>query len=178
MEKINTQKQEFLGKLQDYLNRIDKYFESKNIYLPEHIFIDHICYKCSSKEEFEMIRSWFEFEDSFIYQAIISKRRIATICFKDMLKSKISLVCYLELSDQKPDNSQITKVDHIEITSNEFSCDELQQYFKDLGFDVKIDSKPHHTTYNFTTPDGLEIKLCNERLVDKIAREEIIKLRL
>jgi uncharacterized protein len=178
METKNTQKQEFLGKLQEYLNRIDKFFESKNIDLPEHIFVDHICYKCSSKEEFEMIRSWFEFEDSFIFQSIISKRRISIIGFANGLVSKTGLVFYLELSDQKPDNSQVSKVDHIEIASSQFSYDELQQHFKNLGFEIEIDAKPHHTTYNFTTEDGLEIKLCNERLVDKIAREEMTKKRL
>ncbi|MFA6018455.1 MAG: VOC family protein [Patescibacteria group bacterium] len=76
---------------------------------------DHICYKCADSTEFEAIRKMFEFESAFIYQSIVSKRRIALIKFLVPIKTALGSIDLLELSDQKPDNSQTSGFDHIEM---------------------------------------------------------------
>lgn len=106
-------KKDLLKKLQDYANDFSKYCKSKKI-RTKGVKLDHICYKCESKEEYETLRSFFEIEDKFVYQSIISKRRISIIGFKKHIKSIFGDIKYLELSDQKPDKSQKSKVDHIE----------------------------------------------------------------
>jgi predicted metalloenzyme YecM len=74
---------------------------------------DHICYKCESGASFEAIRTLFEDESEFIYQSIISQRRIAYIRFKNEVATALGSIRFLELSDQKPDNSQKEGFDHI-----------------------------------------------------------------
>lgn len=170
MKNIQT-KLEFITILQNYISDIDTWFITRDIDT-KYILIDHICYKCSTTDEFEMIRSWFEYQDKFVHQSIISKRRIAYIGFSTPLKSNIGDVWYLELSDQKPDNSQISKVDHIEIISDILNYDDLKAHIEKYDIDLLKDAKPHHTTYNFMA-DDMEVKLSTERLSKKIGEEEM-----
>src|SRR5689334_22842477 len=67
---------------------------------------DRIGYKCHSAEEFERIRRSFEQESCFIYQSIISGRRIAVIRMKRVIATPLGEICFLELSDQKHDGRQ------------------------------------------------------------------------
>jgi predicted metalloenzyme YecM len=50
--------------------------------LTENIRVDHFCYKCGSHERFESLRALFEQESHFIFQSLISQRRIAVIKLK------------------------------------------------------------------------------------------------
>src|SRR3989338_9214435 len=67
---------------------------------------DHINYKCESSESFESIRRIFELDSRFIYQSIISGRRIDLVGLKKNLETSVGAISLLELSDQKPDRSQ------------------------------------------------------------------------
>lgn len=135
---------------------------------------DHICFKCVDATEFEEIRRMFESESVFIYQSIVSKRRIALIKFNPPLETGLGAVSLLELSDQKPDNSQTSGFDHIEIyplhgTMEEFVADlEL----KGAMFNKII--RPHHTTFDATILDEFKIRIEPEALMAKVKEEEII----
>ena len=86
---------------------------------------DHICYKCESSEEFESMRKMFESSSVFIYQSIISQRRIAIVKFLEPIQTSLGPIWFLELSDQKPDGSQKSEFDHIEIYPNTGTMDDL-----------------------------------------------------
>jgi predicted metalloenzyme YecM len=134
---------------------------------------DHICYKCDSSEEFESMRALFEHESAYVYQSIISKRRIACIRLARGITTSIGIITCLELSDQKPDGSQACGFDHVEIYPIDMSYDALVEHCTEKGIVLTKDEKPHHTTYNTTLPDGFEIKLTHEPLIEKIKREEM-----
>lgn len=134
---------------------------------------DHICIKCSSKEIYESSRALFEFESDYVYQSIISKRRISVIGLRTKVPTTLGEISYLELSDQKIDNSQDDRVDHIEIVPTVFSYDELVNYLKDQSVEMKEVTRPHHSTHDIVLPSGFIIRLSHEMLVDKIKREEM-----
>jgi hypothetical protein len=134
---------------------------------------DHICYKCSSTEEFEHLRSLFESGSEFIYQSIISKRRIAIIKFIEPLKTPLGDILFLELSDQKPDNSQISGFDHVEIYPVGQSLDELVVDLEQKGTTFEKVIRPHHTTFDAKIFGNFKIRLEDEQLVQKIKREEM-----
>lgn len=76
-----------INKISDFYLESEKYIELFNNFVDKHNFVnrteaDHICYKCGSKESFEKIKSILEYESDYIYQSIISKRRIAYIRLK------------------------------------------------------------------------------------------------
>lgn len=134
---------------------------------------DHICYKCESSLEFEQMRAMFEGESTFIYQSIISGRRIAIVAFKKPIVTALGEIWYLELSDQKPDGSQVSGFDHIEIYPVEGTMDELAAQIEASGFALEKVERPHHTTYDGRLGDHSKVRLEPEALITKIKSEEM-----
>lgn len=143
-------------------------------YLKDIVKADHICYKCASQEEFEKMRKMFEDNSNFIYQSIISKRRIAYIGFKNGIETSIGIINYLELSDQKPDGSQKSEFDHIEIYPTSISYIQLVQKFEDGGVMIIKKERPHHTTHDMDIGNGFLIRLTHEPLIEKIKVKEMV----
>jgi len=131
---------------------------------------DHICYKCSSNEVFEVLRRVLEENSNYFYQSIISKRRISYLKLNKPIKTSLGNIHYVELSDQKPDRSQVDGFDHIEIYSNNY--EELIQAMEKTGLPMKKVVRPHHTTHDINIGKYL-IRLTEEPLIEKIKREQM-----
>ncbi len=134
---------------------------------------DHICYKCGEREEFEVMRRMFEGESAFVYQSIISGRRIAVIKFKRPLTTTLGEIWYLELADQKPDMSQKAGFDHIEVYPIEGDMERLAEKLQAQGIELKKVVRPHHTTYDGIIQGDFKLRLEDEELIQKIKREEM-----
>ncbi len=135
---------------------------------------DHIGLKCSSSELYEKQRSFFEFQGKFVYQSIISKRRISIIGLLDVINTEVGELRYLELSDQKPDNSQKDYIDHLEVVPIGMTYNELLLLLQSSGVVFKEIVRSHHTTHDTVLPSGFIIRLSHEMLIDKIKREEML----
>jgi predicted metalloenzyme YecM len=142
-------------------------------------YADHICYKCDSKRVFESVRAMFEEHSIFIYQSIISERRIAYIKLRGSLPSILGPIRYVELSDQKPDGSQKNGIDHVEvcpaqkITPGGASYTMLVQRLQETSM-VREVVRPHHTTHDIDIGDDFIFRCAGEPLIDKIKREEFV----
>lgn len=134
---------------------------------------DHIGLKCSSTEKYESQRRLFESDSTFIYQSIISHRRISIIGLTEGVVTTVGALHYLELSDQKSDGSQKDCIDHLEIVPVDISYEELADILQKNGVILKEVVRPHHTTHDVVLPSGFIIRLSHERLLDKIKREEM-----
>lgn len=134
---------------------------------------DHFGLRCSSKEIYEKQRELFSFHSRFMYESIISKRRISIVGLSEEVETSVGGLAYLELSDQKPDGSQVDQFDHIEIVPTSISYDELVETIRSQGGEVLETIRPHHTTHDIVLPSGFIVKLSREMLIDKIKREEM-----
>jgi len=132
---------------------------------------DHICYKVSSAKNFESLRKIFERGNKWIYQAIISKRRIAIIRTDQFINTLVGDVDLVELSDQKPDGSQTDRFDHIEIYPVRITYDDLVSTLVSKGFEVKEIVRPHHTTHDIKLENGFIVRLTRDKLARKIKSE-------
>ncbi len=141
-------------------------------YAPQAI-ADHICYKCESADEFEAIRKLFETESAFIYQSIISNRRIAIVKFLQPIPSALGEIWFLELSDQKPDGSQASEFDHIEMYPTAGSMDDLAASLESKSVIVEKIVRPHHTTFDTIVEASFKVRIEPEPLVTKIVRDEM-----
>lgn len=133
---------------------------------------DHLCYKCGSAEEFERIRAIFEQESEYLHQAIISKRRIAYIKLKKGVETALGSVLFLELSDQKPDNSQQGGFDHIEVYPTAMSYEEMVARLQSVEEVVKVE-RPHHTTHDINMGEGFLFRCTHGPLIEKIKESEM-----
>lgn len=134
---------------------------------------DHICYKCRNENEYNAIRSLFEHQSTFIYQSIISGRRIAVIKFPKPLQSALGDIWFLELSDQKPDGSQTSGFDHIELYPTRGTVEKLAASLTSSGFALEKIVRPHHTTYDGFIHDTFKVRLESEPLVETIKSREM-----
>lgn len=141
--------------------------------IEDEVRADHLGYKCASSESFEHLRRVFEGESQFIYQSIISNRRIAIIKLTEPLHTRAGDISYVELSDQKPDGSQVEGFDHLEMYAAFESEAVLIEKLRSLGILLVEDIKPHHTTHNIKILDSFLLKIEAEPLIDKIMREEM-----
>lgn len=135
---------------------------------------DHICFKCGNTELFEQLRALLETEAKFVHQAIISGRRIAMIKLSRGFQTCLGEITVLELSDQKPSNSQVTGFDHIEIYPQESSFDDFVQMIELTGAQMNKVERPHHTTYDIPLGEKYNVKLTREPIFEKIKREEMV----
>jgi predicted metalloenzyme YecM len=133
---------------------------------------DHICYKCDSKESFEKIREIFEGASEYVYQSIISKRRIAIIRFKKGIQTSLGVINFLELSDQKPDSSQRNGFDHIEAYAAGRSYNEMVKEFESSEEVIKVE-RPHHTTHDIDIGGGFLFRCTQGPLIEKIKNTEM-----
>lgn len=149
-----------------------------NTFATEHQFADrvkadHICYKCGSMASFEALRAMFEMESLFVHQSIIAGRRIAIIRFRTPIKTTLGDIDILELSDQKPDGSQIDGFDHIEIYPTTESTSELVEYLRSKNVTIDTSDRPHHVTHDLVLANGFKVRIEDEPLLKKIVREEM-----
>lgn len=148
-----------------------------NAFAKKHLLIgraqaDHICYKCQSAASFEAVRALFEGESEFIYQSIISGRRIAYIKFKSEVHTDLGAIHFLELSDQKPDGSQKEGFDHIEVFSTQGTYEEMVAMLSETENVMHVE-RPHHTTDDVELEDGFLFRCTRGALVEKIKTTEM-----
>ena len=134
---------------------------------------DHISHKCDSKESFESIRAILELESEYIYQSIIAGRRIDLIRFKKPISTVLGDIKFLELSDQKPNGTQVNGFDHIEVYPLTFSYDEMIVELEKEENVIKVE-RPHHTTHDIKIGKRFIFRCTLCSLVEKIKREEMI----
>ena len=110
--------------------------------------VDHICYKCGSRETFDTVWTLFENESEYMHQTMISGRPIAYIKMKKSIETLLGPISFLELSDQKPDGSQVDGFDHVEVYpfASMLSYEQFVQLFRDSAQVVMHEPRPHHTT--------------------------------
>ena len=164
--------------IEDFYLESQRFVELFNVFASKHSLTnraqaDHICYKCISKESFECVRALFEKDGVYIYQSIISKRRIAIIRFKKGIETSLGVINFLELSDQKPDNSQYEGFDHIEVFPVGRTYDEMVREFEFSEQVVKVE-RPHHTTHDIDIGERFIFRCARGSLIEKIKNFEMI----
>jgi predicted metalloenzyme YecM len=164
-------KEQFYQEAERVLNNVGIFFEQHQ--LLSQIRFDHIGFKCASAEEFESMRKMFESGSSYIFQSIISNRRIAIIKLSDSIQTTLGFISVLELSDQKPDQSQKSGFDHLEVYPIEGSVEKLVECIQEKGIDIHQEVKPHHTTWDFFV-DTFKVRIEPGALIEKIKEEEMV----
>jgi len=132
---------------------------------------DHVGYKCASAVEFEQIRKLLEPTAEWMHQIMLSGRRVVYIKLSKPILSYFGHIHYLELSDQKPDKSQVGGFDHIEIYPTHAAFEQTIEILTARGFQFECPNHPHHQTQDIKLKNGFKIRFEPEPLVLKIKKE-------
>ncbi len=154
-----------------------EYVGSFNTFAQKHGLVgrvqaDHLCYKCDSSDVFEAMRAMFEGSSEYMYQSIISKRRIAVIRLKTPIQTILGDIFFIELSDQKPDGSQTNRYDHIEAYPVGWTYDEMVAELAKTEAVEKVD-RPHHSTHDIDVGNRFLFRCTHGKLIEKIKTEEM-----
>jgi predicted metalloenzyme YecM len=159
---------EFRKAAKPYILALD-IFAGKH-FLPKRAQADHLCYKCGSTDSFDIICSFLEQENELVDESFISDRRIAYIKLTQGIKSFIGDINFIEVADQKPDNSQREGFDHVEAFPLKQSYESMLNEF--IGSEEVIEKVgPHHTTHEISLGGGFAFVCTQEPHIDKILRE-------
>jgi predicted metalloenzyme YecM len=173
---INWREWKMIRNLGGFYARSNEYVAAFNAFIVRNqlegkVCADHICYKCGSRGSFERIRALFE-NDGWYYQTLISNRRIAVIRFAVPIRTNAGNINFLELSDQKPDGSQVDGFDHIEVYPTGM---DYAQFITQLSTREKVvfKERPHHSTYDVDIGNGFIFRTTSGPLVQKIIAEQM-----
>jgi predicted metalloenzyme YecM len=163
--------------IEDFYTGAVSYIELFNSFAEKHALAgitgaDHLCYKCGSVESFKKMRKMFEQANRYLYQTMISDRRIAYIKLKKPIETLLGPIWFIELSDQKPDNSQTDSYDHIEVFATGMTYDEMVRKLEQTETVTKT-VRPHHTTHDIDIGGGFLFRCTEGPLIEKIKREEM-----
>lgn len=138
------------------------------------IELDHLCFKCGSRESFEEMRNIFEREGARFWTSPIAGRSISYFILPRPIISGLGKINYLELSDQKPDGSQKHGFDHVEAYPLGWP---FERMVEELSRNERVvDSKrPHHLTHDIDIGNGFEFRASRRPLIEKIVSEEILQ---
>jgi len=136
---------------------------------------DHLCYKCGSRTSFERLRKMFEDAGCWMFESRISDRTIAYIRlnFEIPMTTGLGEIRYLELCDQKPDRSQRSGFDHVEVYATAMSYEEMVEELAQTE-QVVEKKRPHHSTHDIDVGNGFLFRATHGPLVEKIKNEEMI----
>ena len=179
----NQTLESLMGQARKRIETLDRFLSSTA--LPKSCAApDHIGYKCASQQEYDAIKSLLMPGSGaaavcWMYESVISNRRIAYVRFRDeyVLTAQCGPIAYMEIQDQKPDNTQVAGFDHIEVvlkTGKE--ADNFLYLIKTRGYKVAENIKTHHATKDIILDiDNRQfiIKISSIPLVAKIKNEEM-----
>lgn len=163
---------QFSKSLKSVLERFDTFVSSTA--LGDRAIADHVSFKCENREEYEHIRSILEQEGPYMYQSWISNRHVSIVKMHTPFSTALGDIKYIELGDQKPDNSQVSGFDHIEIYPKDGNYDALVDYLEGKRVQFTLIERPHHTTHDAVIFDAFKLRLTEEPILDKIKREQMV----
>ena len=175
-----------LDSFRDWAAKHDHFINDPN--LGRRMFADHFSYKCREFREFAEIRGRFEEHDDgwrasrFIYQSIVSGRRVAVIGLVDPIVTPMGDLRVLELSEPKPMSAAIDGFDHVEVVTIEelrWTALVMNDSSSMLKSPFILKERPHHVTWDAKIlPDRRRrrrqpfiLRLTDEPLVAKIGVE-------
>jgi predicted metalloenzyme YecM len=139
------------------------------------LILDHICFKCRSSEEFDSVRSILERNppSDLLHQVMLAGRRVAYFRLADGFDLG-ETVRYVELCDRKPAADDSFGFHHVEVyPSGQIPYEALLNRLTTLGLQVRLKSRPHHTTHDWNLASGLVMRLTDKPLIRKIMEEEL-----
>lgn len=102
--------------------------------------IDHICYRTSSFENYQQMKSFFESVGKLLIESEVNQRPIASYKLYNPIKYKDYTIDVVEVPAPKKDKNTIEGFEHIEFVIDE-SFEQIMKKYPKLNYDLKGISK-------------------------------------
>lgn len=136
-------------------------------------FIDHLCYRTSSKENFKLMKEKFKDYGDCLVESEVQGRPIVTYKLFNPIKYKDYLIELIEIPAPKPGKNTKEGFEHIEVVVD-ISFDELIKLYGHLSLEKKALEKKINPELEIEF-DDCAIKFHHQSLEDVIAFEKNMK---
>ena len=173
---------DIIGNYQDFVARVVS--KAHGLGLNLHDFeIDHICYRCDSKSEYQQMKTALYSADcTLLHEGMIGKRPISVFEFNHPLQYEQWTIRCLELASPKPGRSHAHGLEHAEVVigSESQGCFNSKQYLDEfvaqcppgLDFDFKAADKELNADVSLDLGDNISVKF-HTRPLYEVCRFEI-----
>lgn len=153
---------------QVYLEKLFKKIEKTGLQI-EDCFLDHICYRVATEEEYQSAKVELLDHASLLIESMVNGRMISTFKLHSPIHFNNRIIDVLELPAPKPGSTYLSGLEHAEFVTSEGLKSFIERYpalkFETTGIDKKINAD---VTLRF---DGEVIRFHNQTLEDVIALE-------
>lgn len=132
---------------------------------------DHIGFTCASDDEFRAMMERQAQEFAWVHTVLLSGRLVAYAKLRASAASAFGPVHFVEISAQKPDGSQASRFNHLEVACGGMKMETVVAHWRTRGVTGMPSGRIHHPTYDIVLDGGFEIRIEPEPLVEKIVRE-------
>lgn len=132
-------------------------------------YVDHLCYRVSTIERYNELRSELSKDHVLLHEAIISSRPIASFKMNTPFRYKNLEIPLLELPSPKPGSDYNEGFEHAEAVITT-SFEEFSSMFPNVTFDWKGTTKSHNPELRIGF-GNISIKLHHQSLEDVIKEE-------
>ncbi|WP_235046190.1 VOC family protein [Bdellovibrio bacteriovorus] len=109
---------EFNIAAQDFLQRVFNKLDAQNIQLDKHWFIDHLCYRVSSLENYNVFKTQFASFAELLIESDVNGRPIATYKFAEPIRFRDWSIQVVELPAPKPGKVTVEGFEHFEVVAD------------------------------------------------------------
>ncbi len=124
---------EFNIAAQDFLQRVFNKLDAQNIQLDKHWFIDHLCYRVSSLENYNSFKKQFASFAELLIESDVNGRPIATYKFAEPICFRDWSIQVVELPAPKPGKITIEGFEHFEVVAD-IGFDEIKTRYPKAAF--------------------------------------------
>ena len=166
--------------MQDFRHRVEvgatnflrKLFQFKTVEILklDDLFMDHICFRTGSEEEYQDIKTQFQKIGKLLVASEIGGREISTFKLNTPIifgKHEIELI---EVPAPKPGKNYVSGYEHAEFVIKESFQDYIDNY-SEIDFDTSSCNKTHNPELRVKLAKNISIKLHHQSLEDVIKEE-------
>jgi predicted metalloenzyme YecM len=135
-------------------------------------FLDHICYRTGSLDEYQAKKDEFEKLGKILIEAKVNGRLISTFAFNQPVIYKSYKIPMIELPAPKAGKTYQSGFEHVEFVIDESLADFIKRY-SNINLDTTNINDPMNPDVKISFSDGLSVKFHVESL-DKIIEKEIL----
>lgn len=156
----------------DFLDRLTQHIEKTWIDISK-LFLDHICYRTSSHEEYEEKKSILERAWSLLVESEVAWRQIAVYKLSDPIKYKERLIDVLELPAPKENSPHESWREHVEFVLPESLESFYLKHYTKVDFITKWLQKKMNADVEIEFTPWLACKFHNQSLEKVIEWEKV-----
>jgi predicted metalloenzyme YecM len=127
---------EHIGDYEAFILNISSELPKVGIDRSELAMMDHVCYRVGTLERYQTLKQAFSVQATFLSEAVVSGRNIATFEFDNYLETDGWTVPYLELPEPKEGSPYPEGLEHAELVVIG-GLERFLERHKDLEFDHK-----------------------------------------